>query len=631
MTITKPYPNALANASREAEDLPWDEISDVQAALGAEKWAFWHGFYAPVLFADETVGSDYYERKWLTYDDETSAAAEPGSHRSYGGLIRERTDVPLPRTSGAGFLLADLRHHLQLMRRIGVRFVLFDLFKIDKGGGTSEQTRQWTLFLTMLDAAALEGMKVGVCFDCAAGTYFGTSIADVSWVLGQVWNHSALAKRSGKAVVGAFRPDIRGTAEWTAELDACATAGTPGTLWPILLNARQAGAGSAATWAAVSHVFRISDWSSSVHSSTTLTSGTGSVGATITATGKEWGAMIVGEDVRPDELVFDECKATLALRKSADAALAGAAAAVLLRTWNDVSEHQLLSPTTGGQCGFWLAAGYELFRLSTGSYPTIVLDRAVILHRTHPGVVTPTRYAKRMQPRNSVSGDIIEGTFYLADAATVRLVRGTAVDAQSDASSGRTILSAPLQAGYPGCEIVRDNETVRIISPFLVSMSTAPEYQDGVYRGTDTSDELTETTTEDEEESMPFPSLNAAVELAITVPVGTRWVLPMTINGSDGEPVDLTGTEMTATISSRLDSARVVLAEPSVTITDAEAGTFQIELTKTQTESLLVVGADDPLRRRVRVGAWELVAEYLGEKYRVAHGDVFADRTASNG
>lgn len=42
MTITKPYPNALANASREAEDLPWDEISDVQAALGAEKLSLIH-------------------------------------------------------------------------------------------------------------------------------------------------------------------------------------------------------------------------------------------------------------------------------------------------------------------------------------------------------------------------------------------------------------------------------------------------------------------------------------------------------------------------------------------------------------------------------------------------------------
>jgi hypothetical protein len=199
------------------------------------------------------------------------------------------------------------------------------------------------------------------------------------------------------------------------------------------------------------------------------------------AKGKLWMQPVSAQDSRPNQAKYDEANNTENLRKTWDAAIAGADW-VQLPTWNDYSEGTQIAPSASIGWGPLDVSSYYLTRFKTGAWPALKRDVLVVSHRVQPALAKPTgtqTVLMALRGGSSPARDTVEVLSFLPTAGTVQLKVGSNTYSYS-APAGLSAKTYPLAAGSVSASLSRSGQTYTdVTSPF--SITNNPVVQDLTY------------------------------------------------------------------------------------------------------------------------------------------------------
>lgn len=185
-------------------------------------------------------------------------------------------------------------------------------------------------------------------------------------------------------------------------------------------------------------------------------------------------APVAPQDFRPKDGIFSEANCSVTFRNGWESALNGSAEYVHLITWNDYSEHTIISPSTGTRDSFYDLTAYYTHWFKTGAPPALQREAVYYFHRsqrTDSEVVQPTPQNVTFSAVNGAPGvDFVEMLAFLNAPATL-VVTMNGVNHTLDVDQGMQSFYVPLQFGpAPEFRVLRDGVQVLYLqSDFAVN------------------------------------------------------------------------------------------------------------------------------------------------------------------
>lgn len=164
-------------------------------------------------------------------------------------------------------------------------------------------------------------------------------------------------------------------------------------------------------------------------------------------------------------------------------------------TWNDFGENSEVRPATKHGYTILHICAYFAHRLKMGSYPTIQRDAIYLCHYKHnwslqPNILDPLTSGGSGVMAVDAGGqgtpdNLIRAVFWTTAGATLRIYIATAatggtetqIASTTTTDNGMTVVTAPMQAGYPRARMIRNNDPVVSVNsddPIV----TSTDYQD---------------------------------------------------------------------------------------------------------------------------------------------------------
>ncbi len=185
-------------------------------------------------------------------------------------------------------------------------------------------------------------------------------------------------------------------------------------------------------------------------------------------------APVAPQDFRPKSGIFTEAKCSVTFRNGWESAINGSADYVHLITWNDYSEHSIISPSTGTRDSFYDLTAYYTHWFKTGAPPALKREAVYYFHRsqrTDSEVVQPTPQNVTFTAVNGAPGvDFVEMLAFL-DAPATLVVTMNGVNHTRDVAEGMQSFYVPLEFGpAPEFRVLReDREVLYVQSDFAVN------------------------------------------------------------------------------------------------------------------------------------------------------------------
>jgi hypothetical protein len=413
--------------------------------------------------------TDYYQLGYL------QPSGENGKHRGNGGFIRERPESRNS-ISASDWQVQDCATEIRIAADLGLDGFAYDILATD----TTYRTRM----TQMLRAAASTdtGFKILLMPDMTSE--FATSPQNLKPYLKELatgTDNSALYRLAdGRLVVSPFLAQAQ-TANWwkSTIIDPLAADGIQIALLPLFLD-----------WKTYAPSFKdisygMSDWGAREPVNAANMQAWKQESLPFTSI---WMGTVGFSDVRPNVFSFVETEASRGCRSAWTSAISGGSNWVQLVSWNDYSESSEIQPSSGIQANAYKLNAYYLTWFKTGSAPTIVRDKLMYLHRTHPVGAAPD-LSQQTRPFNRAYGtagvNMIELVGFLKAPGTLSItVDG--VTTSVDVGAGLQTITAPLRIGTPQFSLRRDGATV-LQETSLWQISDQIIYQDLLYRGGDST------------------------------------------------------------------------------------------------------------------------------------------------
>lgn len=453
-TLREAQPSSRAGSAALPFDLP------TNATLKASnKKVFAHYFTPyPISLDNKVSTADYYTNNYLNPNGES------GKHAAYGGLLRDR---PLARAPiASNYQLEDMKTEIRRATEAGL-----DGFTVDMLGLSGAH---WDRLNLLLQAAPQVDSSFKIVLMPDSNSSATNDAAALAASIASIAKSPAVYKLGdGRLVVSPFYPEKRGAAYWQNFINIMKNQyGVQVAFVPCFLNY----GANAAAFAPFSYGF--SNWGN--RNPAANASLAGNI-ADAHAKGKIWMQPVSVQDSRPNQSIYDEANNTENLRKTWDAAIAGADW-VQLPTWNDYSEGTQFSPSSSVGWGPLDISSYYVTRFKTGAWPALKRDVLVVSHRTQPAGAKPTGGQTKLMALRSGSSparDTVEVLSFLPTAGTIQVKVGANTYSYS-APAGMSAKTYPLAAGAVSASLSRSGQTYTdVSSPFGVTNS--PAVQDLTY------------------------------------------------------------------------------------------------------------------------------------------------------
>lgn len=410
--------------------------------------------------ADPAV--DYYTRNYLNLNGES------GSHKAYGGLLRNR---PLGRAPLSGdWAETDRQREIQAAVDAGINGFAVDLL--------SPSGTNWTRALaiaTTADTMFPDGsFKVVPMFDTTAS--FGKETSQqVADALAQFANRPcAYTLPDGRFVVSSFKAEQLPVSWWDATFTAMKTTHSI----DVAFLGGYLNISSAANFAGYPWTYGSGDWGDGADPGIAAVTGASDKSVAVKGRGEKWMQPVQPQNVRPNQHVFDEAMGTASLRGWWERAIRCDADYAQLVTWSDWSESGAIAPSVmGGTVALDLSL-YYVIKWKTGEFPAIVGDVLYLSHRTHfanatwaSGAAGQTQFMQHWARGTGESSvvDIVECVSMLQAPASVTVTIGT-VTHTYDAPAGMFVQTFPLAVGQVTAAASRNGAAVaQLTSPFAVT------------------------------------------------------------------------------------------------------------------------------------------------------------------
>lgn len=180
------------------------------------------------------------------------------------------------------------------------------------------------------------------------------------------------------------------------------------------------------------------------------------------------------QDFRAKDGIFTEANCSVTYRNNWESAITGSAEYVHLITWNDYSEHTIVSPSTGTRDSFYDLTAYYTHWFKTGAPPTLKREAVYYFHRsqrTDSEVVQPTPQTVVFQAVNGAPAtDFVEMLAFLHAPATL-VVTMNGVNHTRAVQGGVQSFYVPLEFGpAPEFRVLREGVQVLYLqSDFAVN------------------------------------------------------------------------------------------------------------------------------------------------------------------
>lgn len=489
-TPNAPDPRTLLVAPAS---FPWASADTATLrASGPRVLAHYMGTHTMQRYIPDGLGLNYHA---TVYQD---VFGEDGQHSAYGGLERtgplwDTSRYPVPYAALEAAQLADCEDEIREMIAAGIDGIVLNI-QGGPGAGPADQwaVNHWVVSLRIVQAALNVDPGFVVLVSPDMHTWFGEHPED--WLAVARWAATlpnAYRLPDGRLVLGTYEPWADDAPWWTETWwsDTLATLAGEGlsiAWWPTFNgchngNGRPGGISPVGKWQHLAHGFM--EWGDRAAAS--AYAGNTASGHAVQSAGRAFAAPVGNDYLRTFDATLPEVEASLGLREAWRAARDLHAEIVQICTWNDYHEHAAIAPTGAGQWNWLQHHAWEIHRAKLGAEPQIVEDRLVLFHRSQLVAAPVSAQTLTVDPAGKV--DIVELVAYLARPATLELVQGPRVDTLAGVA-GRNLLRAPAQPGaMPVARLHRaDGESLTLAS--RVTVRAAVDYQDLVYRGTDSTD-----------------------------------------------------------------------------------------------------------------------------------------------
>lgn len=470
---TSSFSKNIEQPQQTSPEPPWPELK--QAALDYLSHDWKEGSSWPFEFISNSstisTGSrkvfiDYYPPMPLSFhnkrDSEDGYAANyfkpNGSGAKFanvGGFIQDR---PLPVGKWSSPYWQEINLTIEILRAIAIGgdgFVV-DVLRLPPGPGSEPVS-----MLYEVAANIAPDFRLMPCIDQAA-LKFITSRQIVEALTFFYNQHSVSRLEDSRMLVSAFFPESRPAQLWKEVIDEMAERRMPVAFLPVFLNTLDA-----SDFVPFSYGF--STWGErdpiTVKSSVSAKKVRSLPGAS-----QVWMQPVAPQDVRPKVAAFWECRGSLLFRALWLEAMKRRADFVHIVTWNDYSESTAIAPSIGTQFVFYDLTAYYGAWYKLGRPPRVLADAIYYLHRQQiigaDQLGAATQY--RLRGTTPIS-NIIEGVFFLTEAATVEIEIAGKVSAQKS-KAGIKCFQTQAAEGRPIFRIKRDGRTIiEIFSAWTIS------------------------------------------------------------------------------------------------------------------------------------------------------------------
>ncbi|MDR1609989.1 MAG: T9SS type A sorting domain-containing protein [Candidatus Symbiothrix sp.] len=438
---------------------PFDKPS-VESLRASEKLVFAHYFTPfPLSFDNKPSDNDYYQTAYLNVNGES------GKHAAYGGYLRIR---PLPQSPRPEINWRELNMEEEVRRAIAAGLDGFTCDLLSHTGSHLDRT------ILLLEAANRvdEGFKIVLMPDMEVFEDKTTEMTELVKSLSAY--PAAYRLNDGRLVVSPYNAHNKSAAWWTNWLDEMKEAGIEVAFVPLF----QGWKNYAASFAPIS--YGMSDWGSR---SPKAQASWINVPAEAKAYGPLWMMPVAPQDMRPRSTCYWETGNSEAIRVMWKNAIEGGADWVQLITWNDYSEHTVISPSTGINYSFYDLTAYYTTWFKTGLQPEIKRDVLYYFHRKHSVTAEPSIQTTkfRLGSGSDTPKDRIELLAFLTEPGTVEIEIGGEKNRQ-ELPAGINSFEVPLKEGLPVFRLIRGGQEV-IVLQSATEINNQIEYQDLTYYG----------------------------------------------------------------------------------------------------------------------------------------------------
>lgn len=455
---------------------------DLSPALTASspKLVFAHYFPPyPRSLDNKDPSVDYYANGYLAQNGES------GSHAVYGGLLRNR---PMGRAPLVGdYTTLDMQSEIDNARAAGLNGFFVDMLS---ASASSTNTTRAMHLIQVAGAYVPDGsFKVVPMVDTTASLTTGLTTDQLSdRIAAYAAGPSAWFLPDGRFVVSSFKGETYNAAWWDTLFTNMQT--RHGLNVAFLM-----GLLSISSWTGYqgySWSYGFGDWGDGADPGIAAVTGASEHSTGPHNAGYKWMQPVQGENVRPDQAVYDEAHGTAALRGWWERAVRNSSDYVQLVTWSDWSESgSVADSVNSGNVNLDISAWY-LYKMKTGNYPTILKDVLYLSHRSHLSTVdwtTTGAYAagERTFMHHWARGtgmsqvaDVVEALVFATGPGTITINVGGTVSTFAVAAAGMTAVTAPLAAGSISASFTRGGVATASVTS-TVPVTVTPYKDEWVY------------------------------------------------------------------------------------------------------------------------------------------------------
>jgi hypothetical protein len=430
---------------------------------GTHRLVFAHYFLPYPVSADNLpADADVYTHDYLDPDGEN------GTHRAYGGLLRDRPP-PIPPGAPRHWETDNYKVEILQAQSAGI-----DGFTVDVLS-TEGVYRDRLESLVRAAAELNTGFTIALMPDGAVLNR--DSSAALADLVAQLLRYPSLHRLAdGRLLISPFDPERFGAAWWKGWMaDLTAKTGVAVAFVSCFLDYRA----SIGDFAPIS--YGVSYWGQ--RSPARSVNGS-DYAADARRRGLLWMQPVSVQDARPAQGVYDEADNSENLRLTWRQAIDGADW-VQLVTWNDYSEGTQFAPSVNSGTALLGITSYYTAWFHTGKPPTIVRDVLYVSHRVQRADAVPSggqTELMTLRAGSSPARDEVEVLAFLTAPAEVAVEVGGQVT-RRQLPAGVSTVDAPLAGGAVRADAERAGRVVaEAVSPWPVLSS--PAVQDLGYRYT---------------------------------------------------------------------------------------------------------------------------------------------------
>jgi len=429
----------------------------------------------PISMDNKDPASDYYTTGYLALNGES------GSHATYGGYLRNR---PMGRAPISGdYATQDVKNDIDNARKAGLDGFVVDMLS---ASSSSTNTTREALLINTANSYVTDGsFKVIPMVDTTASLTTGLTTDQLSDRIALfAAGPSAWFLDDGRYVVSSFKAETYNATWWDTLFTNLKTRhGLNAAFLTGLLAI-----GNWTNYQGYAWSYGCGDWGDGADPGIAATTGASEHSTAPHAAGLTWMQPVQGENVRPNQHVYDEAMGTASLRGWWQRAIRNNSDYVQLVTWSDYSESgSVQNSVNSGNVNLDISS-YYITKWKTGGYPTILRDAIYLSHRSHlstasfsssaDGETTFMSHWARGTGMSAVA-DIVECVTYLTASADVTVtIAGT--NHTYTAPAGEYVQTFPLAVGSVSASASRSGTQVAsVTSP--VAVSATPYKDEWVY------------------------------------------------------------------------------------------------------------------------------------------------------